>query len=142
MVRIHSPNGRCGCASDGSGRSSISASGYAAESGAEDRLLEGIRRALLLDLVVQPLLELLGAQNGDEGAHPIVAQPAKLRAGDLILEVRIPGPRSHLRCCDGRDEPDRDREPGDRVLLHAHVRHVEAVDDVLAPELHYYGTVH
>ena len=59
-----------------------------------------------------------------EPAHPEVAEAAQLRAGDLVLADAI------------RDEPDRDAHAGNRVLLHAHLEQPEAVDDVLARQVH------
>ena len=64
-----------------------------------------------------------------------MAQTAQLGAGDLVLEIRIAGFFPHLGGRDVRDEPDRDRQAGDGVLLHAELGHVEAVNDVLAPEI-------
>ena len=46
-------------------------------------LLEGVRLARLLDPFIQPLLELLGRLDGDKSPHPVMAQTAELRAGDL-----------------------------------------------------------
>ena len=71
-----------------------------------------------------------------------MAQPAELRAGDLVLEFRIASPGPHVRGRDGGDEPDGDGEAGDGVLLHAKLGHAEAVDDVLAPEPHDDRPVH
>src|SRR5215216_4611697 len=48
--------------------------------GAQAALAERIRCALLLDLFIQPLLELLGRLDGDESAHPRMSQAAELRA--------------------------------------------------------------
>src|SRR5574338_177577 len=58
---------------------------------------DGIARFLELRLfLVHPLLEFLGVQDGHEAAHPVVAQAAELRAGDLVLEVGIARPGAHL----------------------------------------------
>src|SRR4029079_1079437 len=102
------------------------------------RLLEGIRSGLerLFDLVVPPLLEIVGAQDGDKSPHVGMTQTTELRAGDLVLEFGIPGSGPHLGGRDVGDEPDRDREAGHGVLLYAELRHAEAVDDILASQLH------
>src|SRR3954468_18492534 len=102
--------------------------------GTDQTLPERIRLARLGDLRRQPLVELVRALDRDESAHARVAQAAELRAADLVLELGVAGPAPHLRGGDVGDEPDRDREAGNGVLLHPELRHAEAVDDVLAPE--------
>src|SRR5262249_26492062 len=90
----------------------------------------------LRNFPVEPLLELVRRKDRHERAHTVVAQTAELRAGDLVLEVLVARALTHLRGRDTRDEPDRDRQARNRILLHTHFRHVEAVDDVLAPQFH------
>ena len=65
-----------------------------------------------------------------------MTQTTELRAGDLVLEFRIPGLGAHVGGRDVGNEPDRDRQAGHGVLLHTELRDAEAVDDILASELH------
>src|SRR5688572_13649534 len=99
-------------------------------------LAEWIRSALLLARRVKPRLEFLSRLHGDKSPHPRVAYAAKLSAGDLVLKLWLSSAAPHLGGRDRGHKPDRDRQTGDRVLLHAKLGHAEGVDDVLAPELH------
>src|SRR5687768_16266735 len=99
-------------------------------------LAEWIRSALLLARRVKPRLEFLSRLHGDKSPHPRVAYSAKLSAGDLVLKLGLSGAAPHLGGRDRRHEPDGNRQTGDRVLLHSKLRHAEAVDDVLTPQLH------
>src|SRR5262245_22658655 len=54
----------------------------------------------------------------DETAHAVMTEAAQLRAGDFVVADSI------------GNEPDRNVEAGNGVLLHAHFVETEAVDDV------------
>src|SRR3954453_6560803 len=73
-------------------------------------------------LGLQPLDELIVRVDGQLSAHAVVAVAAQLRAGHL--------PRRAVVRLDRR-EVNRDVHARNRVLLHAHDREGEAVDDVL-----------
>src|SRR3954464_4223625 len=73
-------------------------------------------------LCLHPLDELIMRIDGELPAHPVMAVAAELRAGDLPRRAFV-GP--------DRREMDRHFHPRDGVLLHAHHREGEAVDDVL-----------
>src|SRR3954464_8278721 len=62
--------------------------------------------ALLLDLLVHALAELVGGLAGDAPPHAEVGGATELRAGNLFLELRVPEPGAHRRGRDVRDEPD------------------------------------
>ena len=59
-----------------------------------------------------------------------MAEAAELRAGDLVLADPV------------WNEPDRNLNAWNGVLLHAHLVQPEAVDDVHAREVHEHGAIH
>ena len=69
-----------------------------------------------------------------KAAHPEVAEAAQLRAGDLVVEVGFRSGASRGVTV-GMNQTGMS-QAGNRVLLHAHLVQAEAVDDVLARQVH------
>src|SRR5712692_5842497 len=78
----------------------------------------------LFFLVRHPGLEFGWALDSHEAAHAVMTETAQLGAGDLVVAGTI------------GNEPDGNVHPGDRVLLHPHFVQAEAVNHVLAREVH------
>src|SRR5260221_13260605 len=82
----------------------------------------------------EPFLEFIMGVNEELAAHAVVAEAAELRTGDLPLRAVVVG--------HDRREVDGDDLPGNGVLLTAHYRQLEALDDVLRADVDDHRSAH